>query len=327
MNTAVELCISDNASTDGTEEMVKGYSKRHKFISYHRNGENIGFDRNFIAVLEKARGEYCWFIGDDDYFMKGAIGSVVKTLRRRRPDYAMVEFRTLHREGTLFWKGPPELRGKGRIKDFFVKNPMPMSFIGANIISKASYETIKADLPERYHDFMHVALQFYALKTVRTAYVIVHPKILATQEGSVASKRTALLIHVKLSRTFKQLRETGFISEEDYKTAVRATYHNFLVYVIFYFATIEEDGCERKELQMILDETKGYLSSVGKYTFPYRVTFILIKVKTLMKAANLTYRYIYVKFMNLFRRRKVVGVQEFLKENKEKGARDILFDD
>ena len=67
-----QICISDNHSTDGTEELVlKAQSVID--IKYHRNPENYGIPRNFLNVVSMADGDFIWLIGDDDLLMPYAI--------------------------------------------------------------------------------------------------------------------------------------------------------------------------------------------------------------------------------------------------------------
>ncbi|UKO96523.1 glycosyltransferase family 2 protein [Nostoc sp. UHCC 0870] len=73
--TDFELIISDNASTDNTEEICRAYAAQDKRIRYYRNTENIGCARNFNRVFELATGEYFkWAAHDDlhasDFLMK-----------------------------------------------------------------------------------------------------------------------------------------------------------------------------------------------------------------------------------------------------------------
>ena len=54
----VDIVISDNASTDGTRELVEKYLKLYpEKIIYHRNDSNIGF-ANFEKVLSIADGKF-----------------------------------------------------------------------------------------------------------------------------------------------------------------------------------------------------------------------------------------------------------------------------
>jgi glycosyltransferase involved in cell wall biosynthesis len=61
-----ELIISDNASTDRTENICQDYAHKDKRIRYFRNQRNVGMFRNFNRVLELSRGEYFKWAAHDD---------------------------------------------------------------------------------------------------------------------------------------------------------------------------------------------------------------------------------------------------------------------
>lgn len=62
----IELVISDNASTDETEEVSRELAKSDGRIAYHRQPENIGLLNNFMRTMALAKGVYFRWIGDDD---------------------------------------------------------------------------------------------------------------------------------------------------------------------------------------------------------------------------------------------------------------------
>jgi glycosyltransferase involved in cell wall biosynthesis len=62
-----ELIISDNASTDGTEEICRDYAARDSRIHYIRNAENLGASRNYNKVFEvSSGGKYLRWAAHDD---------------------------------------------------------------------------------------------------------------------------------------------------------------------------------------------------------------------------------------------------------------------
>jgi len=70
-----EVVVSDNASTDRTEEICRSYVAKDNRIKYFRNEENLGASRNYNKVFELSRGEYFkWAAVDDlcasEYFEK-----------------------------------------------------------------------------------------------------------------------------------------------------------------------------------------------------------------------------------------------------------------
>jgi glycosyltransferase involved in cell wall biosynthesis len=61
-----ELIISDNGSSDGTEDICREYKLRDSRISYIRHNENRGYFFNFNYVLSLSRGEFFMWASSDD---------------------------------------------------------------------------------------------------------------------------------------------------------------------------------------------------------------------------------------------------------------------
>lgn len=79
----VELLVSDNASTDATQPFMEEFCKSHPNVTYIRNSENIGPDRNFLNCYNRASGEYVLLLGDDDLLLPGAVDAMLETLSRK----------------------------------------------------------------------------------------------------------------------------------------------------------------------------------------------------------------------------------------------------
>ena len=63
-----EIIISDNASTDRTEEIGRDYVQLDSRIRYSRNAENLGLSRNCNLLPPLARGSlFKWAMADDPY--------------------------------------------------------------------------------------------------------------------------------------------------------------------------------------------------------------------------------------------------------------------
>ncbi|HTM83327.1 MAG TPA: glycosyltransferase family 2 protein [Mycobacterium sp.] len=63
----LELVISDNASTDGTEELCRELAKRDARVVYVRQPQNIGLLNNFQSAMRHAHGTFFRWVGDDDW--------------------------------------------------------------------------------------------------------------------------------------------------------------------------------------------------------------------------------------------------------------------
>lgn len=79
-NKNIPIYISDNASNDGTEELIKKYQLKYKNIIYKKNYKNFGLDKNMFQVLEMSKSEYTLWLGDDDTIEKGAIDEIFSNL-------------------------------------------------------------------------------------------------------------------------------------------------------------------------------------------------------------------------------------------------------
>jgi glycosyltransferase involved in cell wall biosynthesis len=65
----LEVLVSDNASTDGTEEQIKKYLADSRF-RYYRNEKNLGNVENYRKLIyEYASGPLAHILADDDYFI------------------------------------------------------------------------------------------------------------------------------------------------------------------------------------------------------------------------------------------------------------------
>ena len=64
----IEICISDNASTDGTDDVIFDLQSKYPSVKllHSKNSVNLGADRNYLLAVEMANGKYCWLFGSDD---------------------------------------------------------------------------------------------------------------------------------------------------------------------------------------------------------------------------------------------------------------------
>ena len=75
----IEIVISDNASTDDTQQVIEDAQKEIPIV-YHRNAENIGMIANVMEAPKHATGRFIWLLGDDDMIIKGKLEKIIRVL-------------------------------------------------------------------------------------------------------------------------------------------------------------------------------------------------------------------------------------------------------
>ena len=68
----IEICISNNGSSDNTEEIIDQYKNKLPILT-NSNKENIGIPRNFLKVVDMSSSEFIWLIGDDDLLLSDSL--------------------------------------------------------------------------------------------------------------------------------------------------------------------------------------------------------------------------------------------------------------
>lgn len=92
----VSLVIADNASTDGTAEVIANFVvnllPRVRVVTQETN---LGMDANFRACAAAVDGDFFWFMGDDDLPVPGAIAALLELLECEHPDLMLIGSRWL----------------------------------------------------------------------------------------------------------------------------------------------------------------------------------------------------------------------------------------
>ncbi len=84
----IEIILSDNCSSDNTQEVCESYAQRDKRIKYHRQKENLGLIGNWEFVHKQATGKYYMHLADDDWMEEGVLQKYVEFMENN-PTYAV----------------------------------------------------------------------------------------------------------------------------------------------------------------------------------------------------------------------------------------------
>lgn len=135
----VEIFISDNASTDSTQQIVEKYINDGVPISYQKNAENVGAARNFIQCILWSKGQYIWLLGDDDFLKDNALKIIINILKNQ--NYGLLHLYSFGNKD----RSPVVIEDK---KDFIRSVSYYITFMSGNIFNRDIVQEIKN--PEQY---------------------------------------------------------------------------------------------------------------------------------------------------------------------------------
>jgi abequosyltransferase len=176
----VELLVVDGASTDSTAAVVGSLFQGRSDCRYVRLAAKGGVDRDYCIAVERARGDFCWLMTDDDVVKPDAIQRVLRALEDE-PDLVVgnAEVAGPDLVHTLL---PRKLRiavdrrlAPARPSELLALAGDLLSFIGSVVIRRALWMA-RDTAPYVGTEFVHVGVIFQA-PLERAALVLAEPLV------------------------------------------------------------------------------------------------------------------------------------------------------
>ncbi|AUG06617.1 glycosyltransferase family 2 protein [Pseudomonas sp. S09G 359] len=86
----LQIFISDNASSDNTQDIIAKWQKEYSLIRSLRNETTVGPEANFEKALKAANTQYVWLLGDTSKIPEKGIVSVLKLIESSNSYSAIV---------------------------------------------------------------------------------------------------------------------------------------------------------------------------------------------------------------------------------------------
>jgi glycosyltransferase involved in cell wall biosynthesis len=112
----LEIVVSDNSSSDGSFEYLEQRCEHSSNITLIRQCENIGAEANAYACWKAARGEFCFWHGDDDLLFVDQLEKLISALKKFQYDLLIAPIKGI-REGNALQKYLPSGVSTGGILD------------------------------------------------------------------------------------------------------------------------------------------------------------------------------------------------------------------
>ena len=203
----VEIVIVDNNSTDDTFTLIQNI--KYDFLAIYKNTENIRYDRNVNAVVEKAKGDFVWLLSDNDFILEGKIKLVYDIIEKENNlGLIFVNFNNpilIELDKTTIFKSG---------NDFYKKCKFKNGLISSNVVNRLLW--LQIDMT-RYYDSLWIQFGF-SIEAVTIAPSCIVPEIcirevpdLPTHWGEHGSYiKTGL----RLVQLFKRMDELDYFDKD-----------------------------------------------------------------------------------------------------------------
>lgn len=121
-----EFLISDDCSTDGTQDIIRAYEKNYpNLIKPVYNEQNIGAMKNYFQTLNRCRGKYILFCDGDDFWEPGKVEKQISFMENNKYfdfTYSKMEIKNPHKDKVEYFG-----RYAANLEDVFIQNPVTSS--------------------------------------------------------------------------------------------------------------------------------------------------------------------------------------------------------
>ena len=146
------VLIADNASTDGTWELLGEAAASRPWLAVHRQPANLGAVGNLQWLVQHApRAEYLWCFGDDDLIAPGGLGTIVALLRDEAPAWLFLPHVFVDESGRERSRSPaPDATERfANAAELYKSYHQWLTFLTASIVRREAFQeavaTIRTD--------------------------------------------------------------------------------------------------------------------------------------------------------------------------------------
>lgn len=100
-NLDCELCISDNSSGNGTQNLINSKYSDNSQIVYRRSLDSPSLDENVNMAVSMAKGKYVWIFGDDDLIVNDFLSELITHLKNNSPDIVILNSCSFQEQGQV----------------------------------------------------------------------------------------------------------------------------------------------------------------------------------------------------------------------------------
>lgn len=301
----VQVCISDNCSTDATKKVVIEAEKKLA-LKYKINKSNFGFARNMLEVVQMADGQFVWVLGDDDLLIAGACEKIIALIKKYRAvDFFVVNSKHLSTEYVHRFPQPFDLSNLPRTMEPFslrtecgempflklIDPKICFDYLGGIYLSvfrrslwlantgcldeTAIYDDRSLSHPD--NTFPHVKIFAHAFSK-STAYFSAEPASVSLTGAQEWSAKGPLIMSIRLPEALEEYKNNG-LTWRAYWYCRNAVLSNFFLDLIRLVFDRKNTGGEYVKISKVLVQNCIYPNFYLSFFYPFFRRTFWIKIR------------------------------------------------
>lgn len=274
----VEVTVYDNASPDHTGEIVQLFLQPNLPLTYIRNKENIGSDRNIAQCFNNACGKYVLILGDDDVVVQGGLKKIIHLLKEPQFEHGVVYVKAYGYDDEFTSELPFQFYSATKIywdiDKFMYRCGSGMAFISSLIINKERIKRINAN------QFINTALVqtylFYESASVASTNLFVDEYLIAAKRIEKRDYDVTQVFASGLNDAFEYFMSKGLNRRTVNKI------NNKLIWYFFPFFIMQLRLNEHHNIHIIDDSYKTLKKLYGNNVLFWICLYPIIKLPKLL---------------------------------------------
>ena len=146
----VKLFVADDSCSDINAEVIRRATSRFAGLDWQRNPVNLGINENIRRVIDCADTDYVWLVGEDDYFLPGALSTAVNQIATTPLPFFLCNYSFVGDDDAVPRRQALNLHTDATIsaEEFVERHLWSAGFMGACLLELAAWRRVASD---RYH--------------------------------------------------------------------------------------------------------------------------------------------------------------------------------
>lgn len=278
----VEICISNNGSTDNTRAVIEAFASDH-IVGVQHQDSNIGGTLNIVAVAGQMRARWGILCGDDDELDPDAIERILARLRTLAPDtWVLVECADLDGRGQYMRRLAEGDHDTGAFRRAVLRSGLdPFGFMGVHVFPRSAVPTLQALQLVDAQPWPHMAaLLRHIMRPGYKVHTLHEIAILQAKGGAKLFWNGGDLARIRIAKLRilrRTLQQSGALVGFLRLLMLREMYSLGSIKAIAAWKLYEGKDYDRCALQAYL-QASGWMGALLPLALPYALTALALRL-------------------------------------------------